>query len=405
VRGGDADVLVIGAGPAGSASAVTLRRLGRRVTVVDKAVFPREKCCGDGLTTAALRGVERLGLLPDNVTSWQPVTEVAVVSASGRQVDFSLPNGSLYAASAKRADLDAALVDLARSAGADVVEGHGISEIAPGEGLVKVQLDDGRALAAPYVIAADGMWSPTRRLLGLGTDGYLGEWQAGRQYFSNVGPQAEKLWVWFEPDMVPGYAWSFPLPHRTANVGYGVLRPIRGSLRGQQIDWSARQRVVETLGTDARATGPWRAWPIPARIGRSPLQGLGGRVLFVGDAAGACDPMTGEGIAQAIETAEMASEAISAAGPTEPGKASRAYSHRVRSGMALDNGLARILSRVLAAPTGSDRALRLVDSSDWGRRHFVRWMFEDYPRAVLATPKRWHRGMFSSPGAYAETGR
>lgn len=401
MRRGDADVLVIGAGPAGSAAAVSLRRLGRRVTVIDKAVFPREKSCGDGLTTAALRGVERLGLNPDEVASWQPVREVVVVSGAGRQVSFSLPDGSLYAASAKRADLDAALLNLARNAGAEVVEGHGVSAVVQGEGAVTVRLDDGRSLSAPYIVAADGMWSPVRRLLRLGTDGYLGEWQAGRQYFSNVGPQAEKLWVWFEADMVPGYAWSFPLPNRTANVGYGVLRPIKGTLRGQQIDWSARRGVTEVLGDDARPSGPWRAWPIPARIAKTPLHGLGGRVLFVGDAAGACDPMTGEGIAQAIETAEMASEEMAQAGPDNPGKAARAYSHRVRTGMALDNGLARLLSLVLARPSGSDRALRLVDSADWCRRNFARWMFEDYPRAILATPKRWHRGMFNAPGAYA----
>ena len=112
------DVVVAGAGPAGSAAALTLARAGRDVLLVDKARFPREKCCGDGLTTAALRHLEDLGLDPDDVPSWQVVEDVCVRSPSGRTVDFPLPRGrGMYAAVALRRDLDSALVELARSGG------------------------------------------------------------------------------------------------------------------------------------------------------------------------------------------------------------------------------------------------------------------------------------------------
>ncbi len=414
-------MVVAGAGPAGTAAAITLARLGRRVRVFDKAVFPRDKCCGDGLTTAALRRVEHLGLEPARVPSWQRVDEVTVVAAGGKRVDLPFPDdGTGYAASARRLDLDAALVELAREAGAEVAEGRAVTAAtAAGDGSgVRVDLDDGGSVTAPYVIAADGMWSPLRRSLGLSPAGYLGEWQAGRQYVAGTGPLARRLWVWFEPDMLPGYAWSFPLSGGMVNFGYGVLRPgvdgvaspagsagaggasTGARLRGQRIDWSDRPHVAEVLGPDARPAGPWRAWPIPARIGDAALEGLGGRVLFVGDAAGACDPMTGEGIAQALETGEMAARAVAQAGPDRPGSAAARYRRQVRWGLALDDRLARVLSGVLARPTGSGRALSLVDTSDWCRRNFVRWMFEDYPRAVLATPHRWHRRMFTGPGAY-----
>src|SRR5579884_2813006 len=97
------DVVVAGAGPAGSAAAITLRRLGLRVALVDKAVFPRDKCCGDGLTTAALRRLEALGLDPRKVPSWEPVGDVSVVAATGRRVDLRLPDdGTQFAASARR---------------------------------------------------------------------------------------------------------------------------------------------------------------------------------------------------------------------------------------------------------------------------------------------------------------
>jgi geranylgeranyl reductase family protein len=403
------DVAVVGAGPAGSAAAIVLSRLGRQVVLIDKATFPRDKCCGDGLTTAAIRRVEDLGLDPATVKSWQPVDGATVVATDGYHLDLPLPGGGQFAASARRFDLDTGLVELARRAGAHVIEGHAVTAVTDTGlgGGVAVDLDDGRTVLARYAIACDGAWSPVRKTLGLVETAYLGDWQAGRQYFDRVGPQARSLWVWFEPDMVPGYAWSFPLGGGTANVGYGVIRrpgePL-GDLKGQRIDFLARPEIAEVLGPRATAITPWKAWPIPARIGATTMSGLGGRVLFAGDAARACDPMTGEGIAQALETAELAARAIATAGPDRPAAAAIRYERQIRWGLAVDDRLSRSLSRVLAHPRGSDRSLRFAGESARRRRTFARWMFEDYPRAVFVTPHRWGRDMFSRPGAYRPPG-
>src|SRR3954452_22228345 len=106
-----ADVAVVGGGPAGAAAALTLARPGRDVVLIDKARFPRDKCCGDGLTAGALRRLEALGLRPDTVASWQPVSDVNVRSPSGRVATYPLPRShGTYAAIAERLDLDAALV-------------------------------------------------------------------------------------------------------------------------------------------------------------------------------------------------------------------------------------------------------------------------------------------------------
>ena len=404
----DADVAVVGAGPAGAAAAIVLARANRQVVLIDKATFPRDKCCGDGLTAAALRRLEALGLDPASVASWESDDEVVVVTPNGRKLRLPLPsNSGQFVAAARRADLDLALVELAAAAGVEVIQGHAVVEAAGAAGgqAVALGLDDGRQVRSHFAIAADGMWSPVRKALGLGQPGYLGDWQAGRQYYTGVGPQARSLWVWFEPDMVPGYAWSFPLPGGAANVGYGVVRrPGQPSgpseLKGQRIDLLARPHIAEVLGPDATPDGPWRAWPIPAGIGANPLSGLGGRVLFAGDAARACDPMTGEGIAQALETAELAARAMISAGPKRPGAAAARYQRQVRWGMAVDDRLAQVLSRVLSHRRGSIGAMRLVESTTWSRRVFARWMFEDYPRAILVTPHRWHRQLFQRPGAF-----
>ncbi|HEV7887227.1 MAG TPA: geranylgeranyl reductase family protein [Acidimicrobiales bacterium] len=390
------DVAVVGGGPAGAAAAITLARAGADVALFDKARFPRDKCCGDGLTTGALRRLEALGLSPAAVASWQVVEDVWVRSPSGRVVDFPLPRGrGVYGAVARRVDLDAALLDVARDAGVKVHDGHALVS-ASSDPLV-LEVEGIGAVSAGHVIGADGMWSPLRKALG-GSDeaGYLGEWHAIRQYFSEVtGPAASQLWVWFEPDLLPGYAWSFPLPGGRANVGFGIRRQPGQPTKVMKEQWASvldRPHVRALLGDGAVAESPFKAWPIPARVGRSSLTACDGRVLFVGDAARATDPMTGEGIGQALETGVLAASSILGGEP---------YEMAVRRGLGVDNRLADFLSmRALAHRKGARTAVRVAGLTDWTRRNFARWLFEDYPRAVLATPSRWGRHSLSGDGAF-----
>jgi geranylgeranyl reductase family protein len=401
------DVAVVGGGPAGAAAAITLARAGRQVAIFDKATFPRDKCCGDGLTTGALRLLEDLGLDPGDVASWQPVEDVVVVSPSRREATFPLPRGrGSYAAVARRADLDAALLDVARKAGAEVHEGAAIRGVAQDGERATLRFEGAGTVTAPYVVAADGMWSPTRKLAGAGESGYLGEWHAFRQYFEHVGPRAgRELFVWFEPDLLPGYAWSFPLPGGRANVGFGIAREGGKVERVQDMKdlWPhllARPHIAEVLGPDARPEAAHKAWPIPARIDR--IARHRGRVLFAGDAVAADDVMTGEGIGQALRTGVLAAEAIVAAGPERPAQATADYDRAVDRHFVADHRMSAVLQRALRHRKGARAALRIAGASAWTRRNFARWLFEDYPRAVVATPRRWRRHLFTGPGAFGD---
>ena len=393
------DVVVVGGGPAGSSAACTIIKSGLSVLLIDKSEFPREKCCGDGLTTMALRLSEELGLDLLNLDNLEVVDEAVIHFPSGRREVFSLPEKGLFAAIVPRAEYDLALIDLARELKVDVRLGHKFSSINFDGKRTFLDIEGMGEVETSFVVAADGAWSPVRRSLNLGEDQSRGEWLAFRQYISGVEPDCNDLHVWFEKDLLPGYAWSFPLPDGKANVGFGVLKSKHSSAsETAQLarDLLNRDSISETLGGDIKLEGRQTAWPIPARINSQRLTSRS--VIFVGDAAASTDVLTGEGIGQALLTGILAGEAIKSGGSQKT--VTSLYEKSVRSHLVADHRMSVALQAVLAHPAGAENALRLASLNQWSRRNFARWMFEDYPRALLFTPKRWKKGVFGSEGAY-----
>src|SRR5207245_1239862 len=176
-------------------------------------------------------------------------------------------------------------------------------------------------------------------------------------------------------------------------VGFGVLRGQARAGKALASLWHSvleRSSLRAALGPRAEPEGTHRAWPIPAAYDDASL--ALGRVLFAGDAAGVVDPMTGEGIAQAIETGMLAARAV--AGGPGPAIVTARYRRDVRAALGADLRIAGALQQVLRSPLGARAAVRAAGLSPWTRRNFARWMFEDYPRALAFTPRRWRRGMF-----------
>lgn len=395
-------VVVVGGGPAGSAAAITLVRAQRRVVLIDKATFPRDKCCGDGLTTGALRHLEGLGVDTASIPSFTPVHDIVVRGPRGRQVTFPLPRDrGLFGAVARRTELDAALLETARAQGVDVRTGHALTGASPASDGLTLQVDELGTLRAPWVIGADGMWSPLRRMLGQQLGDYRGDWHAFRQYLTDVSDRAHsELMIFFDADLLPGYAWSFPLADGHVNFGFGILRG--SSLDGASMsrrweDLLGRPHIRAFLGERAHPEGPRKAWPIPTRLPGPTL--TAGRALFVGDAAALGDPMTGEGIGQALASGIAAARAIiDGAGSAESVRDN--YVTWIQRNLAPDTRMADLLSRALRHRRGARAAIATAGLTRWTRQNFARWLFEDEPRGVLFTPSRLHGKFLRRDGAY-----
>ena len=316
----DVDVLVVGAGPAGVAAGIEATRLGCSTLVIDKARFPRDKTCGDGLTAGALRLLER-------PRARRPAAPVVRHRARDRDRRARRPRGRAPAARRRRVRGrgPARASSTPRSCSSRARRGRrrarrrGITALAHRhtDALVAT-LDDGTRVAASWVVAADGHYSadaaPARRP-GAATRADLGTWHAFRQYFRGVDDP--RLWVLFERDLLPGYAWVFPLGDGRANVGFGVLRDARHGRQAARRAVARRRRAARACaGSSASTPSPTVPTGVadPGHVRAEAALTGRPRTLFAGDAAGVVDPMTGEGIAQALETGMLAAHAVADGG-------------------------------------------------------------------------------------------
>ena len=404
------EVLVVGAGPAGTAAGIAARRLGLDVLVVDKARFPRDKTCGDGLTAGALRGLEALGLDVRKLPSYASVTETVLVSPSGRRGrapaagrrrvrrrgdprPSSTPRSSTARATRRRR---CATASASPTSSPTTTGSRSTSTTA-------------RRSAAQWVIAADGHYSPVRRMLDADgparvTPSELGTWHAFRQYFRGVDDRAGVGAVRRRP---PARV-RVGVPARRRTRQRRLRRAARSPQRCARRASSSRRSGARssTARSCATSSGPTPSPTARTAPGRSPRRSTRtrlthGRVLFAGDAANVVDPMTGEGIAQALDTGVLAAHAIAEPMPLRTASPrGTAATSSARS--APTCGSRARSSTLLRSPLGARATIGAAGLTPWTRRNFARWMFEDYPRAALLTPRRWHRGMFTRLGRLRE---
>ena len=320
----DADVVVVGAGPAGSATATHLARHGLRVSLLEKSTFPREKVCGDGLTPRGTRQLIRLGIDTSEEAGWLHNKGLRIYGGE-RPFELKWPvlaDFPSYGLVRPRADFDELLARHAVAAGASLHERSNVVEpiIDPRSSrIVGVRTKDGRRFTAPIVVAADG--NSTRLSLAMGLnrreDRPMGV--AVRTYYASPRHRDDYLESWLElwdgkpgkSALLPGYGWIFGMGDGTCNVGLGILNTSSAFGKTDYKDLLKRwlSNTPEAWGfRDQNMITPVRGAALPMGFNRQPHYGRG--LLLVGDAGGMINPFNGEGIAYAMESADIAASAM-----------------------------------------------------------------------------------------------
>ena len=316
------DVIVVGAGPAGSAAAITLARAGQRVVLVDRAAFPRDKPCGDLIGARAMARARRLGIAERELATY-PRLRGAFIVADGGDLDLAprtrLGRRVLSGSDARvipRRVFDAAMVAAGQRAGAEVrrVNVRRVSPWQHGERAVVGQGADGEVtLRASAVVIAGGYGCrlapelmPASRAAGGPPRGI-----AIRGYFTDVAAPPDRIAFCLNEWVLPGYGWVFPLPGGGANVGLGTLTE-GGADEHLRVLYDrfvgdAASPVAAWL-RDAQPAGPPRAWPLD--LGPRPRRLVADGLVVAGEAAALVGPLTGAGIAFALESGARAGEVL-----------------------------------------------------------------------------------------------
>ena len=386
----EVDVLVVGAGPAGSAAAAWAARAGRSVLLVDMAEFPRDKTCGDGLTPRAIAELERLGL--SDWTLQHPTTKgVHVFFGWEKGERVAWPDGSLpnYGSVVTRTELDHRLTQLAQESGARALFGHKAHVAQQDAGrVVEVELrsvaDGGSVRVRPRtVLVADGVRSRFGAQLGR-------QWHRDTVYGTAIRAfmRVDEQWDWLvthlgldSPDggQLPGYGWLFPLgdsrgngevddsPGFLLNVGVIVYaatkHPATSNLRP----------LLDHYLAGARERFGLRGEPMQAKSAMLPLGGAvspvaGRNWMLLGDAAGCVNPFTGEGIDYALETGRFAVEHLDEADH------SASWPHRLSHEYGSMFSASRLIARGFFKPKAFNAVGGAVIRSPRAMRQTVRLM-------------------------------
>jgi menaquinone-9 beta-reductase len=312
----DAQVVVVGAGPAGSAAAAWAARAGKDVLVIDSAAFPRDKACGDGLTPRAVAELERLGL-----GEWLDAhirhRGLRMSGFGGElEVDWPGPSFPSTGSAVARVELDDRIRKCAEEAGARMLLGAKVvgAHHDSSRRVVSLRLADGTEVGCRQVIVADGARSSLGRKLGRRWHQETVYGVAARGYLAT--PHADDPWLTSHlelrsPDgaVLPGYGWIFPLGNGEVNIGVGAL-----STAKRPADLALRPLI--SYYTDLRRD-EWGFSGEPRAVA-SALLPMGGAVsgvagpnwMLIGDAAACINPLNGEGIDYGLETGRLAAELL-----------------------------------------------------------------------------------------------
>lgn len=365
------DIAIAGGGPAGSAAAWKAAQTGARVIVLDKAEFPRDKPCGDGVTPRALSYIQKMGLAGE-IDKFHRINHATIFSPTEWQLSFPRrPGMPDHGHGVVRRELDTMLLKNAESAGADVRQSaEVVGPLVDDKGRVAgVTLKSGEKVFADAVIAADGTYSPVKRGLRLQSErnGYTAI--AIRAEMSTARPDADSLDIYlklrYRGDQLPGYGWVFPLGGGRVNIGLGYVNSYKG---WQSIN--ATQFLGEFLATlppewelpsidELQKTKALQGWRLPMGFTAWPPWRPG--VLFAGDALGAARPVSGAGISKALQSGLAAGEcAVAALANGGPDDFTN-YQQIIDATWGKEYRRGRVFNRLAGVPALTNAGLKVLD--------------------------------------------
>ncbi|MGL5823666.1 MAG: geranylgeranyl reductase family protein [Nocardioides sp.] len=416
------DVLVVGAGPAGSAAATWAARLGLDVLLVDAAVFPRDKTCGDGLTPRAVGELARLGL--EDWLRAHTVNHGLRLHGFRQTRQLRWPGGNLpdWGSAVARTELDDHLRTIAIKAGSRTLDGARAVDVrraSAGE-VESVTFERSRSartdsperfrVACRRLVVADGVRSPLGKLLGRRWHRDTVYGVAGRSYLTSA--KSNDPWISSHlelrdqaGDLLSGYGWVFPLGGGRVNLGVGTLatakRPANIAIKPLMAFYARQRRDEFALSGDLE---------LPS----SALLPMGGAVTgvagpnwaLIGDAAGCVNPLNGEGIDYGLETGRLVAEEL-AAGPAGATPLTELWPALLTKHYGESFSIARRLAGLLTLPRLLPAVGPIGMRSDFVMTLAVRWMgnlVTDEDRDRSARVWRWagrrslaadHRAPFS----------
>jgi len=331
-----ADVIVVGAGPGGSTAAYHLARHGLTVLMLEKTQFPREKVCGDGLTPRAVKQLVKMGVDTKPGDGWLHNKGLRIIGGGIRlELDWpDLASYPGYGLTRTRLDFDQLLAARATVAGAVLLTNHNVvgpvlDDAGQVVGVSAIVDGEPREFRAPLTIAADGVSARFALSMGINKRADRPIGVAVRQYFHSPNRHDDEyLESWLElrskeagGRQLPGYGWIFGLGDGRVNVGLGVLNSSvafgKTNYRQMLGEWLAATPDEWGMNDPANADGEPQGAALPMGFNRVPHYSRG--VLLVGDCGGMVNPFNGEGIAYAMESAELAAEVIVQALARQPG--------------------------------------------------------------------------------------
>lgn len=402
------DVCVVGAGPAGSLAASELAVSGARILLVDRADFPRDKVCGDGVSPRAVRILKSAGLYREEVFSgFSRIEGVRIRSPGGAALEASFHGdaevGEGYVI--PRKVFDQFLLEAALQRGAEFRGRCEVQRIESGPGEARILATCGGSpfsARCRYIVAAWGAQGgrvasdfppcPKAPLFSA---------VAVRAHYEGLKGLGPFMEIHFDRDLVPGYGWVFPTGPHSANVGYGMrldfLRRKNIPLRVLFERFLKENPAVRSYMESSRQISTLRGARIPFRRPWQPV--VRGRVLLAGDAAGFADPLSGEGIGTALQSGLLAARVLAQAlaAPDQPAEAARDYKHACRTQIQRDLLCAFFLQSVLMRPrfTSTEKLLDLfVEKGQRNARMaraIARVVIGDLPKDVILRAETWKK--------------